>query len=91
MLTRKEEAQRLEEEGEEGMLHSLMSSLPDLTDGVDEEEAVEEERKDVRPESKEEVKLEDAEQEEKKQDPVADEKVSRDVGEAAVTNSALVY
>lgn len=31
-LARKDEAQLLEEEGEEGMLHSLLSSLPDLSD-----------------------------------------------------------
>jgi hypothetical protein len=30
VLSRKEEAQRLEEEGEEGMLHSLLSGLPDI-------------------------------------------------------------
>ncbi|TDL22708.1 hypothetical protein BD410DRAFT_193913 [Rickenella mellea] len=33
ILTRKEEAIRLQEDGEEGMLHSLLTSLPDLTDG----------------------------------------------------------
>lgn len=35
ILSRKHEAQRLQEEGEEGMLHSLLSGLPDLFDGED--------------------------------------------------------
>ena len=32
ILTRKQEVDKLEEEGEEGMIHSLLSSLPDLHD-----------------------------------------------------------
>ncbi|EJC99233.1 uncharacterized protein FOMMEDRAFT_170559 [Fomitiporia mediterranea MF3/22] len=32
-LVRKDEAFRMEQEGEDGMLHSLLSSLPDLSDG----------------------------------------------------------
>ncbi|EKM58169.1 uncharacterized protein PHACADRAFT_182539 [Phanerochaete carnosa HHB-10118-sp] len=35
LLSRKEEVRRLEEEGEEGMIHSLLSSLPDIYDEND--------------------------------------------------------
>ncbi|KZP28572.1 hypothetical protein FIBSPDRAFT_947404 [Athelia psychrophila] len=38
LLARKQEVERLEEEGEEGMVHSLLSGLPELLDG-DEEQA----------------------------------------------------
>nr|GAT46722.1 TBC1 domain member 20 [Mycena chlorophos] len=43
ILSRKKDVERLEEEGEEGMLHSLLSALPDLVDDetdVREEEEV---------------------------------------------------
>ncbi|KAJ7066694.1 rab-GTPase-TBC domain-containing protein [Mycena amicta] len=40
VLARKNDVERLEEEGEEGMLHSLLSALPDL---VDDEADIEEE------------------------------------------------
>ncbi|KAJ3502505.1 hypothetical protein NLJ89_g8855 [Agrocybe chaxingu] len=36
ILSRKEEVIRLEEEGEDGMIHSLLSSLPNLADGAPE-------------------------------------------------------
>ncbi|KAF7966493.1 hypothetical protein HWV62_38134 [Athelia sp. TMB] len=36
LLARKQEVERLEEEGEEGMVHSLLSGLPELLDGEDE-------------------------------------------------------
>ncbi|KAJ7077816.1 rab-GTPase-TBC domain-containing protein [Mycena belliarum] len=39
ILSRKEDVERLEEEGEEGMMHSLLSALPQIVDGpLDEEE-----------------------------------------------------
>jgi hypothetical protein len=58
--------ERLEEEGEEGMVHSLLSGLPELWDG-DEEEQVKEEEVDGEGEvviEEEGVKLEELEEEE---------------------------
>ena len=46
ILARKEEVMRLEEEGEEGMIHSLLSSLPALIDGDDNNEDEELENQD---------------------------------------------
>ncbi|KIM91331.1 hypothetical protein PILCRDRAFT_810596 [Piloderma croceum F 1598] len=65
ILSRKAEVERLEEEGEEGMVHSLLSGLPELWDG-DEEEQVKEEKVDVEREVKieeESVNLEELEEE----------------------------
>jgi hypothetical protein len=35
VLSRKQDVERLEEEGEEGMMHSLLSALPEIVDGND--------------------------------------------------------
>ncbi|KAJ3473614.1 hypothetical protein NLI96_g12913 [Meripilus lineatus] len=58
VLTRKEEVKRLTEEDEEGMIHSLLSSLPDFYEEVDEESIsdsllLEPEKIDEYPETKE--------------------------------------
>ncbi|KAH9478599.1 TBC1 domain family member 20 [Psilocybe cubensis] len=44
ILSRKKEVIRLEEEDEDGMIHSLLSSLPNLADDIDEEDII-----DIRP------------------------------------------
>ncbi|PPQ88792.1 hypothetical protein CVT25_010478 [Psilocybe cyanescens] len=41
ILSRKKEVIRLEEEDEDGMIHSLLSSLPNLVDDIDDQEATE--------------------------------------------------